>query len=100
MLRSGASPRNESGDAALAWQAELHSPGELAAMNRYPKLGYVEFMVTDLERSAAFYRDIVGLEPAGEGPDGGRRFRCSEDPYAVGLHKAQPRGCRRGGWML
>ena len=27
-------------------------------MIRYRKLGYVELMVTDLERSAAFYRDI------------------------------------------
>jgi 2,3-dihydroxy-p-cumate/2,3-dihydroxybenzoate 3,4-dioxygenase len=73
---------------------------ELAAMIRYRKLGYVELMVTDLERSAAFYRDIVGLEPAGEGPEGERRFRCSEDPYAVVLHKAQQPGFKRGGWML
>jgi Glyoxalase/Bleomycin resistance protein/Dioxygenase superfamily len=73
----------------------------LAAMIRYRKLGYVELMVTDLERSAAFYRDVVGLEPAGEGPEGERRFRCSEDPYAVVLHKARSRvsgaaaGCSR-----
>ena len=69
-------------------------------MIRYRKLGYVELMVTDLERSAAFYRDIVGLEPAGEGPEGERRFRCSEDPYAVVLHQADQPGFRRGGWML
>ena len=69
-------------------------------MIRYRKLGYVELMVTDLERSAAFYRDIVGLEPAGEGPEGERRFRCSEDPYAVVLHKADQPGFKRGGWML
>src|SRR5450755_1232632 len=73
---------------------------ELAAMIHYRKLGYVELMVTDLERSAAFYRDIVGLEPAGEGPEGERRFRCSEDPYAVVLHQARQPGFRRGGWML
>ena len=72
----------------------------LAAMIRYRKLGYVELMVTDLERSAAFYRDVVGLEPAGEGPEGERRFRCSEDPYAVVLHQADQPGFRRGGWML
>ena len=69
-------------------------------MIRYRKLGYVELMVTDIERSAAFYRDIVGLEPAGEGPEGERRFRCSEDPYAVVLHQADQPGFRRGGWML
>lgn len=69
-------------------------------MIRYRKLGYVELMVTDLERSAAFYRDMVGLEPAGDGPEGERRFRCSEDPYAVVLHKADQPGFKRGGWML
>jgi 2,3-dihydroxy-p-cumate/2,3-dihydroxybenzoate 3,4-dioxygenase len=69
-------------------------------MIRYKKLGYVELMVTDLDRSAAFYRDVAGLEPAGEGPDGERRFRCSEDPYAVTLHKAVTPGFKRGGWML
>jgi len=69
-------------------------------MIRYKKLGYIELTVTDLDRAAAFYRDMVGLEPAGEGPDGGRRFRCSEDPYAVVLHKADQPGFKRGGWML
>ena len=34
---------------------------------RYRKLGYVELMVTDVDRSAAFYRDLGGLEPAGNG---------------------------------
>jgi 2,3-dihydroxy-p-cumate/2,3-dihydroxybenzoate 3,4-dioxygenase len=69
-------------------------------MIRYKKLGYVELMVTDLERSAAFYRDIVGLEPAGSGPEGEARFRCSEDPYAVALHRSDRPGFKRGGWML
>ena len=55
------------------------------AMIRYSKLGYVELMVTDLERSAEFYRDIVGLQLAGTGPDGEIRFKCSDDPYAVVL---------------
>jgi 2,3-dihydroxy-p-cumate/2,3-dihydroxybenzoate 3,4-dioxygenase len=67
------------------------------AMIRYSKLGYVELTVTDLDRAAAFYRDVVGLEPAGEGPDGERRFRCSEDPYAVALHKADKPGFKRVG---
>jgi 2,3-dihydroxy-p-cumate/2,3-dihydroxybenzoate 3,4-dioxygenase len=69
-------------------------------MIRYKKLGYVELNVTDVAKSAAFYRDLVGLEPAGEGPDGERRFRCSEDPYAVVLHQAGQPGYRRAGWML
>ncbi len=69
-------------------------------MIRYKKLGYVELMVTDLERAAAFYRDIVGLEPAGTGPAGEVRFRCSDDPYAVALHRSDRPGFKRGGWML
>ena len=39
---------------------------------RYRKLGYVELMVTDLERSAAFYREIVGLQPSQLGGPGQR----------------------------
>jgi len=70
----------------------------LAAV-RYRKLGYVELMVTDLERSAAFYREIVGLQPAGRGPAGEVRFKCSEDPYAVVLHQADQPGFKRGGSM-
>src|SRR5260370_17602847 len=55
-------------------------PRELAAMIRYRKLGYVELMVTDLERSAAFYRDIVALEPAAGGPAAPRPRPCSDAP--------------------
>lgn len=69
-------------------------------MIRYKKLGYVELMVTNLERSAAFYREIVGLQPAGRGPAGEVRFKCSEEPYAVVLHQADRPGFKRGGWML
>ena len=69
-------------------------------MIRYKKLGYVELTVTDLDRAAAFYRDVVGLEPVGRGPEGEYRFRCSEDPYAVALHRADQPGFKRGGWML
>jgi 2,3-dihydroxy-p-cumate/2,3-dihydroxybenzoate 3,4-dioxygenase len=69
-------------------------------MIRYKKLGYVELMVTDLDRAAGFYRDIVGLEPAGTGPGGELLFRCSEDPYTVALHRSDKPGFKRGGWML
>src|SRR5258708_10139432 len=69
-------------------------------MIRYKKFGYVELTVTDLDRAVAFYRDIVGLEPAGHGPEGEYRLRCSEDPYAVALHRADQPGFKRGGWML
>lgn len=69
-------------------------------MIRYKKLGYVEFTVTDLKRSRAFYKDIVGLEPAPDGPAGDARFRCSEEPYAVVLHEGPEAGFKRVGWML
>jgi 2,3-dihydroxy-p-cumate/2,3-dihydroxybenzoate 3,4-dioxygenase len=69
-------------------------------MIRYKKFGYVELTVTDLDRAVAFYRDIVGLEPAGHGPEGEYRLRCSEDHYAVALHRADQPGFKRGGWML
>src|SRR3981081_1672682 len=94
------------GDAVRAIQADWRcgklgfNLRELAAMIRYRKLGYVELMVTDLERSAAFYREVVGLEPAGEGPEGERRCRCSEYPDAGVLPQADQPGFRRGGWML
>ena len=31
-------------------------------MIRYKKLGYVAFNVSDLDKSIAFYRDMVGLD--------------------------------------
>jgi 2,3-dihydroxy-p-cumate/2,3-dihydroxybenzoate 3,4-dioxygenase len=69
-------------------------------MIRYKKLGYVELTVTDLDRAIAFYRDVVGLELVGKGPEGEYRFKCSEDHYAVALHRADKPGFKRGGWML
>jgi 2,3-dihydroxy-p-cumate/2,3-dihydroxybenzoate 3,4-dioxygenase len=69
-------------------------------MIRYKRLGYVELTVTDLDRAVVFYRDIAGLEPAGCGPEGECRFRCSEDPYAVALRRADRPGFKRGGWLL
>jgi len=60
-------------------------------------INHVSLAVTDVERSAAFYREIVGLQPAGKGPYGEYRFKCSEDPYAVVLHQADQPGFKRGG---
>ena len=47
---------------------------------RYEKLGYVELMVTDLERSAAFYREVVGLKPAGRAPPNIDSWGSHRDP--------------------
>lgn len=69
-------------------------------MLRYKKLGFVELNVTDLERSRAFYTDLVGLQPVGDRDDGAALFRCDSDPYSVVLHQAPAGGFRRAGWIL
>jgi 2,3-dihydroxy-p-cumate/2,3-dihydroxybenzoate 3,4-dioxygenase len=69
-------------------------------MIRYRKLGYVELNVTDPEKARAFYAAMVGLEYSGIGAEGELRFRCTEEPYAVALHKSSEPGFKRVGWML
>jgi 2,3-dihydroxy-p-cumate/2,3-dihydroxybenzoate 3,4-dioxygenase len=66
---------------------------------RYKKLGYVELNVSDLNRSREFYEGLVGWQFVEKGPAGELRFRCSEDPYTVVLHRGIP-GHKRTGWML
>jgi len=66
---------------------------------RYRRLGYVALNVSDLDRSLAFYRDFVGLTPAGEGLDGERLLRCSERHHDVVLRKGDV-GLRRVGWEM
>ncbi|MER7344031.1 VOC family protein [Streptomyces aurantiacus] len=39
-----------------------------------PRTGHVGLNVTDLDRSLAFYRDVIGFELIGEGKEEGRRF--------------------------
>lgn len=69
-------------------------------MIRYQKLGYVELNVSDLARSLAFYRDMVGLEYVGPHGDA-ERFRCDpEEPYSVVLHRSDAPGFKRAGWIL
>jgi 2,3-dihydroxy-p-cumate/2,3-dihydroxybenzoate 3,4-dioxygenase len=67
---------------------------------RYKKLGYVELNVSDLARSRDFYEGMVGLQFVGEGPRKELRFRCSDDPYSIVLHKGDAPGHKRTGWML
>jgi 2,3-dihydroxy-p-cumate/2,3-dihydroxybenzoate 3,4-dioxygenase len=66
---------------------------------RYRRLGYVALNVSDVERSAQFYRDFVGLAPAGEALGGERLFRCSARHHDVVLHAGKP-GLRRIGWQM
>jgi 2,3-dihydroxy-p-cumate/2,3-dihydroxybenzoate 3,4-dioxygenase len=67
---------------------------------RYDRLGYVALNVTDPARSAAFYETIVGLQPAGTGPDGATLLRCSSHHHDIALYKAPEPGLKRLGWQL
>jgi 2,3-dihydroxy-p-cumate/2,3-dihydroxybenzoate 3,4-dioxygenase len=69
-------------------------------MIRYEKLGYVELMVTDMERSRDFYENIIGLQYVGTGVNGELRFRCGDDPYNVVLHQGEEPGHKRTGWKI
>ncbi|GHH92603.1 VOC family protein [Streptomyces capillispiralis] len=39
-----------------------------------PRPGHTGLNVTDLDRSLAFYRDVLGFAPIGEGKEEGRRY--------------------------
>src|SRR5271156_4407933 len=67
---------------------------------RYSKLGQVALNVTDLSRARDFYIGMVGLEPAGDGPEGEALFRCTDDHHAVTLHRAPTPGVKRSSWQL
>lgn len=68
---------------------------------RYRKLGYVALNVTDIQRTAAFYTDIVGLDLSGSIQDGGPAFlRCSSDHHNIVLYPASAPGLKRVGFEL
>lgn len=61
---------------------------------RYKKLGYAALNVTDIHRSVAFYRDIVGLEVVHQ--DAGIAYlRCSRDHHNLILYQAEQHGLKR-----
>ncbi|MBJ6981888.1 VOC family protein [Luteimonas sp. MC1572] len=66
---------------------------------RYSKLAYAALNVTDLKRSVAFYRDIVGLDLVEEA--GGVAFlRCSRDHHNIVLYQSPARGLKRVAFEL
>jgi 2,3-dihydroxy-p-cumate/2,3-dihydroxybenzoate 3,4-dioxygenase len=67
---------------------------------RYKKLGYVALNVTDLDRSTAFYRDLVGLDVSAELPGKVTFLRCSRDHHNLVLCKAAEPGLKRIGFEL
>ncbi len=70
-----------------------------AAAIRYKSLAYVALNVTGLERSKAYYQDMVGLMPSGEA-EGCAFFRCSDRHHDVMLSQADISGLKRIGWLI
>ena len=66
---------------------------------RYQRLGYLALNVSDLERSARFYEDIVGLQRS-ETRGNSVFFRCSDRHHDIVLHKAPTPGLKRIGWQM
>jgi len=61
---------------------------------RYRRLGYVALNASDLERSTAFYRDLVGLAVSEATPQW-TALRCSRDHHSVLLYRSAQPGLKR-----
>jgi 2,3-dihydroxy-p-cumate/2,3-dihydroxybenzoate 3,4-dioxygenase len=66
---------------------------------RYKRLGYVALNVTDLAKSTAFYRDLVGLALT-ESNDEIAALRCSRDHHNLLLYRSAAPGLKRIGFEL
>ncbi|MBK5264872.1 MAG: VOC family protein [Alphaproteobacteria bacterium] len=55
--------------------------------------------VSDLERSAAFYETLWGLQPNGKARDGALFFRCGPDHHHLVLYRGEP-GLKRVAWQM
>ena len=66
---------------------------------RYRRLAYVALNVTDLARSTAYYRDLVGLALT-ESNESLAALRCSQDHHNVLLYPAAQPGLKRVGFEL
>lgn len=66
---------------------------------RYEKLGYAALNVTDLSRSVAFYRDLMGLELVQQADDVAF-LRCSGDHHDLVLYQARTAGLKRAAYEM
>jgi 2,3-dihydroxy-p-cumate/2,3-dihydroxybenzoate 3,4-dioxygenase len=66
---------------------------------RYKRLGYVALNVTDVAKSAAFYRDLVGLSLT-EADEQWAALRCSRDHHNLLLYRSDAPGLKRIGFEL
>ena len=69
----------------------------MTAPFRYRKLAYAALTVTDLERSVAFYRDLLGLDLTSLADDMAC-LRCSRDHHNLVLYAGGEPGLRRESW--
>ena len=67
---------------------------------RYRKPGYVALNVSDLDRSIAFYRDLVGLQLEERIGDDIAFLRCSDDHHNMVLYRASEPGIKRMAFEL
>ena len=68
-------------------------------MIRYHRLGYLALNVSDRQRSAAFYRDTVGLQQVAGPSDSVSYFRCSDKHHDLAFYQGTP-GLKRIGFEL
>ncbi|MFC3228512.1 VOC family protein [Marinibaculum pumilum] len=61
---------------------------------RYRRLAYAALNVTDLDRSVAFYRDLVGLNLSDRDEDRAA-LRCGDDHHNLLLYRAEAPGLKR-----
>jgi len=59
-------------------------------MIRYKKLGYVAFNVSNLDKSIAFYRDMVGLDHVKTNDQGEAFLSCNSDHHNILLVQGKP----------
>ena len=59
-------------------------------MIRYKKLGYVAFNVSNLDKSIAFYRDMVGLDHVKTNDHGEAFLSCNSDHHNILLVQGKP----------
>jgi 2,3-dihydroxy-p-cumate/2,3-dihydroxybenzoate 3,4-dioxygenase len=69
-------------------------------MIRYQRLGYVALNVSDLDRAAAWYTEVLGLQRVGEGRAQPLFLRCSDDHHNIVLHCAARPGLKRIGFEM
>jgi 2,3-dihydroxy-p-cumate/2,3-dihydroxybenzoate 3,4-dioxygenase len=62
---------------------------------RFRRTAYVALQVTDLERSTAFLKDLVGLQEGGTAAGGEVFLRCSADHHNIVLRQGETPGIAR-----